>query len=144
MAKVLDNTYIKRGANVQVSTDLSVENCSVCGGTYALSRKYLENRKNEGGSWNCPYCKTSWHYSKNENERLKDEIKNQNLQLTYERQKKAEAFEKAERLRRSRDALKGVVTKERKKVARIEKGICPHCNRYFKNLHKHMQSKHEN
>lgn len=26
---------------------------------------------------------------------------------------------------------------------RIKNGICPHCNRYFKNIHRHMMSKHK-
>ena len=43
---------------------------------------------------------------------------------------------------RSHAATKGQVTKVKKKLARVEAGVCPHCNRTFQNLARHMETKH--
>jgi len=42
----------------------------------------------------------------------------------------------------SRAAYKGQATKYRNQVARAENGVCPHCNRSFVDLRRHMGSKH--
>lgn len=44
---------------------------------------------------------------------------------------------------RSHAATKGHLTKAKNQVQRVEHGVCPHCNRTFQNLARHMQSKHE-
>lgn len=42
---------------------------------------------------------------------------------------------------RSNRALRGVVTRERK---RVSNGVCPCCNRHFEQLGRHMKNKHPN
>lgn len=44
---------------------------------------------------------------------------------------------------RSHSATKGHLTKAKKQIHRVEHGVCPHCNRSFQNLARHMKSKHE-
>ena len=39
-------------------------------------------------------------------------------------------------------ATKGVVTKQKSKLQRVAKGVCPCCNRSFGDLKKHMATKH--
>lgn len=65
-------------------------------------------------------------------------------QLERERRQGAERREKAVRdlLRaeeRSHSATKGKLTKVKN---RVHAGVCPHCNRTFQNLARHMGSKH--
>jgi hypothetical protein len=50
-------------------------------------------------------------------------------------QQDAEIQDTVRRLRSTR----GVVTRIKNRVG---KGVCPCCNRYFANLHRHMESKH--
>ena len=44
---------------------------------------------------------------------------------------------------RSHAATRGHLTRAKKQVHRAEHGVCPHCNRSFQNLARHMQTKHE-
>ena len=44
---------------------------------------------------------------------------------------------------RSHAATRGHLTRAKKQVHRTENGVCPHCNRTFQNLARHMKSKHE-
>ena len=44
---------------------------------------------------------------------------------------------------RSHAATRGHLTRAKKQVHRAEHGVCPHCNRSFQNLARHMASKHE-
>lgn len=52
---------------------------------------------------------------------------------------RTEARRERRDMERSRNAYKGQVTKVKN---RVSKGVCPCCNRYFKNLHRHMENKH--
>jgi len=69
--------------------------------------------------------------------------------LAEARQQLAEANRRrratAELLRheeRSHAATKGHVTRKRKQLDRVAKGVCPCCSRSFTNLRRHMQSQH--
>jgi len=42
----------------------------------------------------------------------------------------------------SLSAQKAATTRVRNKLKRVEAGVCPHCNRSFQNLARHMESKH--
>jgi hypothetical protein len=43
---------------------------------------------------------------------------------------------------RSHSATKGHLTKAKQQVHRAEHGVCPHCNRSFQNLQRHVKTKH--
>lgn len=60
-----------------------------------------------------------------------------------------QAQQEAERLRTQltqKDSinaqLEGVIKRQKAKLDRVEKGVCPCCNRTFKNLARHMENKH--
>jgi uncharacterized Zn finger protein (UPF0148 family) len=129
-----------------VSTELTTLTCPSCGGTYAISSEYKDEARKQGGfkqCWTCPYCKTSRGYGKSRHEEEKEQLEAEIASLTREKQGAEERgiyYEKeAEHFRKSRDALKGVLAKERKRVAN---GVCPRCNRSFTNLQRHMATKH--
>jgi hypothetical protein len=44
---------------------------------------------------------------------------------------------------RSHSATRGHLTRARNQVHRAEHGVCPHCNRTFQNLARHMETKHK-
>ncbi len=127
------------GTKILASTTLETRLCRECGGTYALAEGYIRQRRIKGGDWYCPYCGISWHFTETDNARLKRQLDEQWQKTMAEKQKTKDALAEAEHFRKSRDAMKGQVTKVKN---RIEKGICPHCKRYFKDLHRHMKSKH--
>lgn len=119
---------------IDVTTALSVVHCGECGGTYAILKRYKERKKEQGGFWTCPYCKTGWGY-RTENTDL--EIARQEAKWANNRL----ATEKAshDQTKASLRAHKAAKTRLKKRVAN---GVCPCCKRHFENLQRHMQTKH--
>ena len=97
------------------TVDLTQISCGKCGGTYAINERYRRQREEEGGSWNCPYCKCSWGYVTTTIDKLRRQLE------------------------RSRSAIKGHLTRTKN---RVKNGVCPCCKRSFENLRQHMETKH--
>lgn len=110
-------------------------NCGECGGTYAINERYREQRHKQGGFWTCPYCKCSWGYVQSENTRLKKQIEDREREL---RESKCEAL-RQQQLREQEQLERAKVER---KLRRVNKGVCPCCNRSFQNLQRHMAAKH--
>lgn len=108
-------------AHVQLAVTLTQMDCGVCGGTYAINERYRQQRYEKGGIWHCPYCQTDWGYEKGELQRERERH-----QATLSRLNQ----EQAER------------QKVENKLKRVQRGVCPHCNRTFQNLAAHMACKH--
>jgi hypothetical protein len=114
--------------------------CGNCGGVYAIGERYRQHQYECGKSWHCPYCETGWGYSGNgEIDALKREKQRLENQLSSTRSDRDYHRKEAEHFRKSRDAVKGVVTKIKKRVGR---GVCPCCNRTFQDLQRHMLTNH--
>lgn len=114
--------------------------CGECGGVYAIGERFRQECYQQGKSWTCPYCKCGWGYSNDsENEKLKRE--NQQLQSRVSRLVQSVEYQtkEAEHFRASRNAIKGVVTKIKR---RVKHGVCPCCKRTFGDLARHMTTKH--
>ncbi len=133
-------------STITVHTSLETVNCS-CGGTYAVSKQVYDSCRERGGGWHCPYCRggVSWGID-TENNKLKRLLANVEKEkaalaaaVEQQRQRKNEALAEADHFRRSRDGMKGVVAKIKKRVGR---GVCPCCNRHFPNLQRHMETQH--
>ena len=104
-----------------------------CGGVYALTVKYLSSQRDVRGSWACPFCLTGWGFSGiSETRALKKE-------LVRERAQHDQTRADRDTSERRRCAEKGAKTKLKKRIAN---GVCPCCNRSFKDLHRHMTTKH--
>ena len=97
-------------------------------------------RRSPDISFYCPYGHRQ-HYAEGESQaqklrrerdRLQQRLAQKDDEITWQR----EARERAER---SASAMKGQVTKLKK---RASAGVCPCCNRSFENLARHMASKH--
>ena len=114
------------------SVDLTTIHCGQCGGTYAISEVYREEKWMNGGFWNCPYCRVGWGYVESENKRLRD-------RLAREQHHREQAEEEARQQKRFTAAARGQVTKLKNRVGR---GVCPCCNRTFQNLADHMAGQH--
>lgn len=124
---------------VNSSTDLSTIVCGECGGIYAIAERYRQQKHQQGGYWNCPYCKCPWGYGTSEISRLKQQLATKEREVEQERKRKEWAQQEARVTERRRRALKGQITKVKK---RIGHGVCLCCNRSFENLRRHMTVKH--
>jgi hypothetical protein len=126
---------------------LSVKSCPVCGITYGIpsalddaAREY--NRSdwpNNTLSWHCPNGHSLSYPGESEETKLKRRLKQAQDRAGWNaaRADQAEASAKAHR---------GAATRARnerdKAKARIAKGVCPCCNRNFKNVQRHMATQH--
>jgi hypothetical protein len=129
------------------STALTTLECCKCGGVIGLNSVWVANAQSVGHQkhqfW-CPYCGTTQGWggqSQHEKEvaALKKEQERLASALHWQEQRKQEAQREAEHFRRSRDGMKGVVSKIKKRVGR---GVCPCCSRSFSDLRRHMECKH--
>jgi hypothetical protein len=128
-------------------TTLVVVSCSECHVTYAIpasldqaALKWRGDRA-DGRGWKirCPFGHTWWYIGETETERLKrqrDAARDRAANLAAERdQAKADAHAQKSaktRFKNERDRIK----------ARIAAGVCPSCNRSFKDVRRHMTSQH--
>ena len=108
--------------NFQVTVELAQIICGNCGGTYAIADRVRTHKHEHGESWHCPYCQIGWGFNKS--------------QLVIEQERHQAT------LSRLNDALAAQAVLERK-LKRVDKGVCPHCNRSFQNLARHMEHKHK-
>jgi hypothetical protein len=125
---------------VQQLVILTQVNCGECGGTYAINERYREKKAQDGGIWNCPYCRVGWGYANNnENAKLKKE-------LELERKRKEWAQQDAKRERENREAAEHQARAQKAAKTRlrnrIKNGVCPCCTRHFENLQAHIATKH--
>lgn len=105
---------------------------------------YLRAVERHVGSVYCPACGkgTCWTGKTDEQkkiEQLERERDQARAARDSARQRETDALAEADHFRRSRDGMKGVVAKIKKRVGR---GVCPCCNRHFANLQRHMETQH--
>lgn len=134
MPTATKHTY-KHGTFVASGVQLEVHECGECGVMFAMALGFVRARRADHATWYCPNGHAWCFGAESEEERL--------------RRERDEARDRAARERSLRDqteatlrATKGVVTKQRKHLARVKAGICPCCNRSFQNLARHMTTKH--
>lgn len=125
-----------------IFTTLQHHTCARCGGLFAISAQFRAECARLGGfkqMWACPYCKTTWGFGEGEVDTLKRQIKTHEVNEKWLREQRDRATKEAEHFRKSRDGIKGALTKVKK---RVRHGVCPCCQRTFKQLAAHMAAKH--
>ena len=133
-------------AEITHITTLTTLDCCSCGMPLGLSKKWVEDARADGQFrkqfW-CPYCNTrqGWGEGKHAREKRMLEAERDRLQrwLENERKETRTARAEAKHFRASRDGMKGVVAKVKKRVGH---GVCPCCTRTFQNLKRHMETQH--
>jgi len=106
--------------------------------TFAMPERYKRKLSEEGGSFYCP-AGHAQHFAEPEVNKLKKQLAQATRQSEqYQNWYKAEQSDHAHTRNRLR-ATKGVLTKTKQRVAH---GICPCCNRTFKDLQRHMAGQH--
>ncbi len=109
------------GLPLAVTVMLTEFSCGKCGGTYAINERYRLHQYERKGFWHCPYCQTDWGYAEGELQRVQKRLDAALSRENEERDAKEKAF---------------------RKLQRVQRGVCPHCNRSFQNLARHMACKH--
>lgn len=128
--------------SITVTTTLMERTCPRCGGIYAIAQEYFNEAKQLGGfkqCWTCPYCKEERGFSESELDRVRK-------QLESERARAAQLSSSLQSVREERDRhwteRKKLQTRTRNLKLRVKHGVCPCCQRTFKQLATHMKAKH--
>lgn len=116
--------------------------CCNCHMAFAMSEEFYRQRRNDHESFFCPAGHRQYYSGKSEEEKLREQLADK--ERTLERERRRTKFAQDESIARFHqlNATKGVVTKMKKKLARVDNGICPECGRTVSQLARHMQSKH--
>lgn len=114
--------------------ELTTMQCGSCGIVFAMPSAKYDQCRTKGGNFFCP----------NGHARVfrEPDVKRLERELAQERQQHDQCRADRDHAENRARTLKGVVTKKRKQLDRVSKGVCPCCNRSFENLHRHMQTKH--
>lgn len=123
----------------QIFTEtLVIMHCGKCGIAFGMTESKYTRCKEKGEDWYCPngHCRIFTTSALDEKDAEIKRLKENNAWLDRRLTSERETREVTERRLR---AQKGVTTRLKKRAAN---GVCPCCNRYFENLHRHMTSQH--
>ena len=118
---------------------LVVCTCGECGVKFGMDEYFYERRQEDGKTFHCP---NGHKRIFTQRETLKEKVAF--LEKDLMRKDRRLDFERNQRraIERSNSGLRGVVTRKKRELSRVSKGVCPKCNRSFQNLRRHMACKH--
>ena len=116
---------------VFVGVTLKTETCCNCGVPFAMPDYMMRRLKDEGGTFYCPNGHAQ-HYTRPTVKVLREQLESRDELLYRERS----------RHNHTKNRLRATKAAHTRTKNRIKKGVCPCCNRYFENLHQHMETKH--
>lgn len=128
----------------KISVDLELSTCW-CGTPHAVPAELLRKQErdlNNGRDQEAIYCPLGHRYIKSgegEAAKLRKWLEEREREVIRERQRHDQTRVELEATERKRRALKGNITKLKRRAAA---GVCPCCTRTFQNLARHMETKH--
>lgn len=112
--------------------------CAECGIRFCVDQGWKNSKIQSGKGFRCPNgCDIS--YNDSEVKRLKRELEQQTKRTEWAYQSASLARERARHQEHRARAYRGHLTRHQKRTAN---GVCPCCNRTFKDLARHMKTKH--
>ena len=124
----------------QVTVQLVRETCCNCGVVFAMSRElnqtFLDNRDR---FFYCPNGHRQHYIGATRAEKAERAAERANQNASFWEGRAKEASERTARALASQRVIKGHMTRLKKRVAA---GVCPCCNRSFKDLSRHMAGQH--
>lgn len=119
---------------ITIQTSFTIIYCCNCGAAFAVPDNVHLAWHEKGASFFCPNGHAQ-SYTESMKKKLDRALKDRDRFQGYYNQETDSHRHTKKRLA----ATQGVVTRTKK---RVSKGVCPCCNRHFKDLHRHMESKH--
>jgi hypothetical protein len=113
--------------------------CAECGVRFAFAPELHARKLENGEPFYCPNGHVLSYAGNSENDRLKRELAAAQARIEKARAQTERERQRTEHEKRSHAATKGQLTKTKKRVG---SGVCPCCNRTFKQLAAHMETKH--
>jgi len=123
--------------------EMTAMECPSCGVLYGLSESYRTKRKSDGAWWHCPNGH-SLHYHDTAEQMARKAAERRAEAAEAEANRQKNAREWAERRAKGANIAAGKAkAAQRRLLHRVECGVCPHCQRTFKQLAAHIRSKHK-
>jgi len=113
--------------------------CGHCGVVWGVPASLIAVRQKDHLGWRCPNGHSWVFLGENEEEKLRRQLKEERDRLSRERSRHDQTRADRDHAKASLRSTKGVVTRIKRRVAN---GVCPCCNRSFKDLARHMQGQH--
>ena len=133
-----------RGLTITVERQLVTETCCNCGVLFAMTKEFkqgkLDNRhKHNQRTFYCPNGHAQWYVGETEAQKLKRELEQAQRAKEWYEGRYRSAEQRATHERNRANGYKGHATRLTK---RVKAGVCICCNRTFKDLARHMATKH--
>lgn len=122
-------------ATITKTLTLNVIDCAACGVSFAIPDTLQARLRETHQGFYCPSGHANYYSGSNEAEKLRIELKRKEQELADQVQQKFAAQNKVYE-------VEGKLFAAEKKLKRVSNGVCPCCNRTFKNLAAHMKTKH--
>ena len=118
----------------EIATTFEPTHCEPCGVQFALTETMYKRLRRTHDTFYCPNGCQIQYYGETQEQKLRRLLDSANSRST-------DLSHRLDYANRSRAALRGQVTKIKR---RVSKGICPCCRRNFANLKRHMEGQHPN
>lgn len=119
--------------------EYSIIACCQCGMTFGLDSSFEDILRRDKKTFYCPNGHSQGFYGNNEADRLKKELEQEQKRRGWAESTRDAAIKRRDHMERRARAYRGILTKTKN---RIKHGVCPCCNRTFKNMADHMKTKH--
>lgn len=116
--------------------------CGGCGIPFFVPEKWRKEKVDNKGSFSCPNGCSRVFVGETEAEKLRKQLLQKEGELYRQRTANEELNNELWEATNKAEIEKAKRKRAEKKLLRVYNGVCPCCNRNFKNLHSHMQSKH--
>lgn len=127
----------------QAGVRLTVMDCFHCNTVFAIESSIVRTRRQDHQSFFCPHGHRLVYPVGETSEqtiaRLRSQLDEANRQAHKSELKATDAIIAADRLVADRDR---VIAESKRLKHRVACGVCPHCQRTFKQLAAHMKAKH--
>jgi septal ring factor EnvC (AmiA/AmiB activator) len=110
-----------------------------CDAMIIIPERVMNRFRESHKTFHCYFGHPQSFTGKNEKQKLRDELEKSERLRERARKEKEWVQQDLKNERNSNRALKGVITRTKN---RVKNGVCPCCNRSFKNLHEHMSKQH--
>jgi len=127
------------GLAIPVLETLESVRCATCGILFGITSDYMRRRRDDHGDFSCPSGHINVYRGQSETDRLRAELANEQHRTAYEKRMREYAEKNAKGARIAAGMAKASLGRT---MTRVRAGVCPHCQRTFKQLAAHMKCKH--
>jgi hypothetical protein len=118
---------------------IMVQECCSCGMMFGVPSDFDRRRREDHKSFFCPMGHSQSYNGPSETQKLKNELAEANRVINYKQERINSLHNKLTETNHKVRAEKAAKTRLKNRVAH---GVCPCCNRTFKQLSEHMKTKH--